>query len=216
VSARENILRKIRDALGKPQVDIAAEKQLAEKYIQTHPAGPKLKIEQDLVKRFIERASYLSMTIAEVNDIESVPQEIEKYLSENNLDRKAVCWPEFSKLNWQLHNLEVEVRPVNGGDLIGVTGVFCAIAETGTLMCVSGENTPPATSLLPETHIAIVPTNRIVAHMEEGWSLMRSTYRKTPRAVNFISGPSRTGDIEQTIVVGAHGPYRVHIILVHK
>lgn len=69
-------------------------------------------------------------------------------------------------------------------------------------------------SLLPETHIAIVDCGRIVAGMEEGWQLARDEFGELPRAVNFVSGPSRTGDIEQTIVLGAHGPYRVHLIVV--
>ena len=71
-------------------------------------------------------------------------------------------------------------------------------------------------SLLPETHIAIVAMSRVVAGMEEAWQLVRSERSELPRAVNFISGPSRTGDIEQTIVLGAHGPYRVHVVLVSE
>jgi len=66
---------------------------------------------------------------------------------------------------------------------------------------------------LPETHIAVVRKSRIVRGMEEAWQLMRDELGAPPRAVNFISGPSRTADIEQTVTVGAHGPYRVHVIL---
>ncbi|HVB49770.1 MAG TPA: LUD domain-containing protein, partial [Burkholderiales bacterium] len=69
-------------------------------------------------------------------------------------------------------------------------------------------------SLLPETHVAVVPVARLVAHMEDAWELLRAELGQLPRAVNFISGPSRTGDIEQTIILGAHGPYRVHVVLV--
>ena len=69
-------------------------------------------------------------------------------------------------------------------------------------------------SLLPETHIAIVAASRLVAGMEDAWNLARAERGELPRAVNFISGPSRTGDIEQTIVLGAHGPYRVHVVVV--
>jgi L-lactate dehydrogenase complex protein LldG len=69
-------------------------------------------------------------------------------------------------------------------------------------------------SLLPETHIALVPMSRIVPAMEDAWALARAELGSLPRAVNFISGPSRTGDIEQTIVLGAHGPYRVHLVII--
>jgi L-lactate dehydrogenase complex protein LldG len=71
-------------------------------------------------------------------------------------------------------------------------------------------------ALLPETHIAVVPCLRIVRHMEDVFALLRHERGEPPRALNFISGPSRTGDIEQTIVLGAHGPYRVHLILVER
>jgi L-lactate dehydrogenase complex protein LldG len=98
--------------------------------------------------------------------------------------------------------------------MVGITGAFCAIAETGTLMLLSGPRMPGATSLLPETHVAIVRTGRIVRGMEDAWALLRSEHPAMPRAVNFISGPSRTADIEQTLVLGAHGPYRVHVVLV--
>jgi L-lactate dehydrogenase complex protein LldG len=94
-----------------------------------------------------------------------------------------------------------------------VTGAFCAIAETGTLMMLSGADTPATTSLLPETHVAVIEPRRIVATMEDAWDLMRKEHRQLPRAVNFVSGPSRTADIEQTVTLGAHGPYRVLLIL---
>ena len=81
-------------------------------------------------------------------------------------------------------------------------------------MFLSGADTPTATTLLPDTHVAVVRADRVVSGMEEAFALIRAEQGALPRAVNMISGPSRTGDIEQTIVLGAHGPYRVHILLV--
>ena len=81
-------------------------------------------------------------------------------------------------------------------------------------MLLSGHDTPAATSLLPETHIAVVARERIVATMEDAWALLRQEQGALPRAVNFISGPSRTADIEQTVTLGAHGPARVLIVLI--
>ncbi|MBA3776159.1 MAG: LUD domain-containing protein, partial [Betaproteobacteria bacterium] len=77
----------------------------------------------------------------------------------------------------------------------------------------SGTDAPTATALLPDTHVAVVRADRIVAGMEEAFALVRTERGDMPRALNMISGPSRTGDIEQTIVLGAHGPFRVHILL---
>jgi len=81
-------------------------------------------------------------------------------------------------------------------------------------MMVTGPDTPATLSLLPETHVAVVRKPRIVPGMEEAWRLLREELRVPPRAVTFISGPSRTADIEQTVTLGAHGPYRVHIVIV--
>ena len=110
----------------------------------------------------------------------------------------------------------MEFRPATGEDKLGITGCYCAIAETGTLLLTSSPTTPNATSLLPDTQIAIVKTSRIVVGMEEAWNLLRAEIKQPPRACSFISGPSRTADIEQTLVIGAHGPYRVHIILLDE
>ena len=158
----------------------------------------------------------LSTSVDTVAALPDVPQAVARYLEQNNLPKNAVCWPELFELEWQAAGIKVESRPAEGSDLVGITGAFCAIAETGTLMTLSGPRTPATTSLLPETHIAVVHASRIVRGMEDAWKLLRDEQGVNfmPRAVNFISGPSRTADIEQTLVLGAHGPYRVHIVLV--
>jgi L-lactate dehydrogenase complex protein LldG len=127
---------------------------------------------------------------------------------------QGVCWPEFADLDWKGAGLDVEVRPTLGRDRLGITGTFCAIAETGTLVVLAGADTPTATTLLPDTHIAVVRADRIVSGMEEAFARVRRERGPIPRAMNLISGPSRTGDVEQTIVLGAHGPFRVHIVVV--
>ena len=79
---------------------------------------------------------------------------------------------------------------------------------------LAGADTPTATTLLPDTNIAVVRADRVVSGMEEAFALVRRERGAVPRAMNLISGPSRTGDVEQTIVLGAHGPFRVHIVVV--
>ncbi|HQN14496.1 MAG TPA: lactate utilization protein C, partial [Quisquiliibacterium sp.] len=123
-------------------------------------------------------------------------------------------WPALGGLKWVDAGLRVEPRVPNGTDLVGISGVFAAIAETGTLMMLSGPQTPASMHLLPETHVAVVAASQIVAHYEDAFARMREERGTPPRAMNLVSGPSRTGDIEQTIVLGAHGPYRVHLVLV--
>ncbi len=212
MSARDNILGRIRTALGKNEREAARE--AAQAYIAQHAPGPRPRADWDLVARFRERVLNLASSVDQVASVNEVPRAVAHYLRENKLPLQAVCWPEFTQLDWTAQGMIVTAQPAKESDLVGITGALCAIAETGTLVLLSGKNTPPATSLLPETHVAVVRISRIVKNMEEAWGLLRGEYPVMPRAVNFVSGPSRTADIEQTVTLGAHGPYRVHIVLV--
>ena len=185
-------------------------------YLSARKPGPRPRFLGTPLERFRERSEAQSSTVAEVSSLADLPAAIACYVSSYELLKEAVCWPEFSALPWREAGLDVSARRVTGSDLVGITGSFCAVAETGSLLLCSGPQTPAALSLLPETHIAVVAASRIVAGMEEAWALARTEFKELPRALNFISGPSRTGDIEQTIVLGAHGPYRVHIIIVNN
>ena len=213
MSARANILARIRTRQGKAVTVRAAEQETVAQYIAAHPSGPRPTVDADIIARFRDRALSLMTSIDEVPAAADIPGAVARYLRGQNLQPVAVCWPELAALDWAAQGLRVESRAAHGDDLTGITGAFCAIAETGTLMMCSGPDTPPATSLLPETHIAVVSRSRIVTGMEDAWALLRAERGAMPRAVNFISGPSRTADIEQTVTLGAHGPYRVHLLL---
>jgi L-lactate dehydrogenase complex protein LldG len=208
MNARDAILARIRQGLR------ATDARAVETHLARHMRGPLPMLPADLVARFRECATRLASTVAGPVSAAEVPAAVARYLDEQQLPRRAVGWPGLAGLDWKAAGMEVEARPARESDPTGVTGVFCAIAETGTLMLLSGAATPPSVSLLPETHIALVPVARVVAHMEDGWDLLRAEHGSAPRAVNFVSGPSRTADIEQTVTLGAHGPYRVHIVLI--
>jgi len=215
MAARENILARIRTRQGRAPATVPdAEREIVAQHIAAHPQGPRPHVDADVIARFSDRALSLATTLDTVAAIADVPAAVANYLQAQALKPMMVCWPELAALDWRAQRLRVEPRAARGNDLVGITGAFCAIAETGTLMMLSGEQTPPSTSLLPETHIAVVSRSRIVAGMEDAWAMLRAEQVTLPRAVNFISGPSRTADIEQTVTLGAHGPYRVHIILV--
>ena len=214
MSARESILARIRARQGKAPVPAQAEREAVRSHIRAHPVSARPRMEWEPVARFRERALGLASTVDEVDALAAVPAAVARYLNASSLPLAAVCWAEFAALDWRAAGLEIAVREARDADLVGITGAFCAIAETGTLMTLSGRDTPAAVSLLPETHIAIVRKSRVVRGMEEAWQLMRDELGAPPRAVNFISGPSRTADIEQTVTLGAHGPYRVHVVLV--
>ncbi len=208
MSARDNILAGIRAKLNR------AESTQIDDYLLRHPRGPAPVIAGDIVAQFKQRSLKLSSNVMQVASISDVPKVLAAFLAEQGLPAEGVCWPELARLNWRSAGLDIEARPALDRDLLGITGAYCAIAETGTLMMLSGPLTHARSSLLPETHVAILNLNRIVATMEDAWDLLRKEWRIPPRTVNFISGPSRTADIEQTLTLGAHGPYRVAVILI--
>lgn len=208
MSARENILTRIGKARGSGIVaNVDGE-------IGRHQRGPIPPLEVDLAKRFVERARNLSSDVAQARTITEIPGLVARYLSERQLPMQGVCWPALASFDWQSAGIVLQPRAARGDDLVGVTGAFTGIAETGTLMLLSGAESPATVSLLPETHIAVLESGRIVPTMEQAWDRLRTERGALPRAVNFVSGPSRTADIEQTVTLGAHGPYRVLIIIV--
>ena len=216
MSARERILARIRERQGRSGELGEAEIAAVRAHLAAHARNAMPHDTRDAVTRFRERALSLASTVAEAATFADVPRLIATYLDERGLPRRAVCWSELVELDWRSSGLSVEARSARSDDLVGITGVYCAIGETGTLMTLSGVATPPTVSLLPETHVALVPCARIVPSMEDAWALLRREHGTLPRAVNFISGPSRTADIEQTVTLGAHGPYRVHVVLIQS
>ncbi|MDB5769794.1 MAG: lactate utilization protein [Burkholderia sp.] len=213
-AARRAIFSRIRKAQNRPDQPTQAERDAVQDYLQRHPVGPRPDIGQDLVKRFREQALRMTDTVDEVETVAEVPAAAAKYLDSIGVEKNAIAWKTLTGLPWADSGLQLEFRKPRNEDMVGITGVFCAVAETGTLMMLSGPDTFASASLLPETHIAVLPASRIVGSMEDAFALARAEHGELPRATNFISGPSRTGDIEQTIVLGAHGPYRVHVIVV--
>lgn len=213
-TARRNILARIRAGQGRDGAPADDEREAAADYLARHPEGPRPPMPDDLVTRFVEQAGKMSTTVDLVDAMHDVPAATQRYLASQSLPVHAIAWQTLQDLAWSDAGLEVEFRKPVDADKVGITGCFCATAETGTLVLLSGPQTYASAGLLPETHVAIVPASRIVAGHEDAFALIRAERGELPRAVNFVSGPSRTGDIEQTIVLGAHGPYRVHAIVV--
>ncbi len=213
-AARAAIFSRIRQAQNRPEQPPQSELDQVQQYLAHHAPGPRPDLGADLVARFRQQAERTSQTLDRVDTLDDVPAAVARYLSGLGLAPQAIAWRTLQGLPWQQAGISVEFRKPVNEDLVGVTGCFCAVAETGTLMLLSGPDTFSSAALLPETHVAIVPESRVVASIEDAFALAKTERGELPRATNFISGPSRTGDIEQTIVLGAHGPYRVHVILV--
>jgi len=216
-AAREAILARVCKALGKAAEPAGAEAaRAAAAYVLQHARGPQPSPLSDVVGRFVDRAIHMQSTVERIAARDQAPAAVSRYLEGlgAGVPREGVCWPEFADLDWTGAGLVIESRPTVGHDKLGITGCFGAIAETGTLVIVPGATMHTATALLPDTHVVVVNARDVVATMEDAFVRLRAARGHLPRSINLISGPSRTGDIEQTIVLGAHGPFRVHVLLV--
>jgi L-lactate dehydrogenase complex protein LldG len=163
-------------------------------------------------------ANNATVTRAAANEVAG---EVSNYLTRNNLPAEAAMAPSplLDGYDWASQKmLSLRRGRGQGSDQVSITGAFAGIAETGTLVMASGPDHPVSLNLLPDTHIVVLRESDIVAGYEDVWTRLRARYGKDamPRTVNTITGPSRTGDIEQTIELGAHGPRRMHIIVVRE
>jgi L-lactate dehydrogenase complex protein LldG len=161
-------------------------------------------------------AEVVQTTVARVADDGEVPGEVARYLAAENLPAELAMAPDPSldALPWaERPLLQIRRGKAEPGDAVSLTPCLAAVAETGTLMLTSGGTTPTTLNFLPDTHIVVLRAGQVVATYEDGWDVLRAR-GPLPRTVNFITGPSRTGDIEQKIELGAHGPRRLHVILV--
>lgn len=215
MTARDNILARIRKLQGRDGATSEAELATVRAAIALHRVGPHPAMPwTDGVQRFKDQCAHLLSTYDEIASLDALPAAVARYLKTHTLPTHIAGWSEFAHLNWHEAGVHYANRAASASDTSGITGCFCAIAETGTLLLLGSAASPKATALLPDTHIAVLRKERIVRTMEDAFALMRQEVGEPPRSTFFVSGPSRTADIEQTIVIGAHGPYRVHVILV--
>ncbi len=168
-----------------------------------------------LFRRMAEGAQ---ATVTEVSNPGEVPAEIARYLREANLPATLRMGADerLAGMPWSATTLEVATGPSDGRDLNAVSHAFAGVAETGTLVMISGEANPTTLNFLPDNHIIVVSAADIEGDYEAMWARLRAGEGKgaMPRTVNWITGPSRSGDIEQTLLLGAHGPRRLHIVIV--
>ena len=138
-----------------------------------------------------------------------------RHIEEHGLGESIVAAPGLEDVQWS-NRLAVERRAARGSDQLSVTGAFAGIAETGSVMLLSGPESPTTLNFLPEDHVVVLRESRIVAHLEDAWTMLREERGSMPRTVNLICGPSKTGDVELVILEGAHGPRRLHVIVVRE
>ncbi|WP_448205231.1 LutC/YkgG family protein [Azospirillum sp. sgz302134] len=214
-SARAQILGGIRKALNSADGADEARRRLAVHPRNLVPARAQIPPDQQ-VDLFVAMATEVAATVERLPSLGDVPRAVAEYLAGLNLPAEVRVAPDaaLDAVPWdERPTLTVTKGRARDSDGASVTGAFAAVAETGTLMLLSGAERPTTLNFLPDTHIVVLKRGQVVGTMEDAWDRLRAA-GAMPRTVNFITGPSRTGDIEMKIELGAHGPRRLHILLV--
>lgn len=220
-TSREQILSNLRKALRRgslsPDREATLDAQLRERRDTVIPARGRVE-GQARITAFCDEAARVGATVARVQLSAAVPGAIADYLAEHDLPTAVRLAPDpfLADLPWSEHAaLTISAGPARPTDAVSVTGALAAVAETGTLVLASGPTSPTTLNFLPDTHIAVVRADTIVGAYEATWAAIRTAGGALPRVVNWITGPSRTADIEQTLLIGVHGPRRQHIVLIN-
>lgn len=221
VSSREKILSAVELALGFPPKDPSL--------IQSGPGPQEVAWvpAQEPWEPLQKELEALSARFHRVETPEQFPEVLGGILKDHQV-KTAVCWehPLLEKLRVKplLQEAGVELtdftEPLGflekAADVdLGITAVECAIVESGALMVRASKGWPRAASLLPPVHVALVTARqriRSVGELVPIWREWLLSHGLLPSGIHLITGPSRTADIELTLVLGAHGPKVLHVV----
>ena len=214
-AAKERILGAVRRSLGRAgplpeSVRVGLDRRLAAPIPNPKPA-----LDDDPVSLFARKANAVHTRVSTVPTLAEVSEVVVRHIEEYEIGYEIVTAPELEGMRWS-NRLIVERRAARGSDRLSVTGAFAGIAETGSVMLLSGPESPTTLNFLPEDHIVVLRESRIVPHLEDAWAMLREERESMPRTVNLICGPSKTGDVELVILEGAHGPRRLRVVVVQE
>ena len=220
MNGKSAILAKIRASLKAPTADddrrSAVSARLAQAPKGIIPARGQLPA-AERVALFRAMAEKYNATTEHIDDLAALPAAVSAYLKGRNLPAAIRIGndPRLATAPWSSEaTLEIRHGASDGHDLAAVSHAFGGVAETGTLAMLSGPDNPVTLNFLPEHHIVVVKADEVAGDMEAIWARLRAAQGGAmPRTVNFITGPSRSADIEQTLLLGAHGPRALHIIV---
>ncbi|MBA4176832.1 MAG: lactate utilization protein C [Leptothrix sp. (in: Bacteria)] len=210
-SGRERVLAQIRQSLGRSGP--AATPDTPRPITPLPGRGPVPAFTGDVVERFVAKMVEKAATVERLGGTDEVGAAVLRYLDKLAVPLQVRVSGALRHLAWPA-GLQVAYGAAVREDLSSVTPCFAAVAESGGIATLSGADTPSSLNFVPDNHVVVIHAAQVVAHFEDLWAKWRATGRPLPRTVNIISGPSRTADIEQTIQLGAHGPRRLHILLI--
>ena len=209
-TARDDILARIRSALGRESLDDGIRAGLDERLVHP-PSYERPPVDDDLVHSFETRLKAVHGGLRKTGE-QALMKTIGDCLDEHGLGRTLVAAPDLKDLPWP-RDWTVTFGASGGDDRVSVTPCFAAVAETGGVVLLSGPGSPTSLNFLPEFHIVLVRPDQLLRNVEEVWPRLRAR-GAPPRTVNFITGPSKTADVEQTIQYGAHGPRNLDVICI--
>ena len=166
-------------------------------------------IGDDLIARAIEQMEGVLMSVVRLQSRDDIAEAVRFWCESEGIEGELSVSPALSDLKWPEGT---HAGPATGTEVISVTPCLAAVAETGSVVLASDAKTPATLNFLPENHVVVLHENQIAAHVDDVFPLIRGL-QVLPRALNFVTGPSRTADIEQTLEIGAHGPRRMHVLL---
>lgn len=152
---------------------------------------------------------------SQIDSEKDIPMAVAASLASLELPLRLVAAPALEPLAWRdAAQLSITFGVPSSEDKVGVALAAFGVAESGTVVMESGPATPSTLNFLPDIHIVILHIENLVGVFEDVWSRRRASNRPMPRTLTMITGPSRTGDVDLTLVRGAHGPRVLHIIIV--
>lgn len=222
MSSRDAILGRIRRSLGASGTDAtrlaAVHHRLTETPVNVVPARGQLP-DAEKIELFVRKAREVFATVVRLDSRDDIPAAVTDYLRDRNLPQALRHGddPRLAGLPWEQEpQLAVTIGPSAGQDLAGLSHADAGVAETGTVVLTSGADNPTTLNFLPDHHIVVVDASTVKGDYETVWADLRKRFGAgvMPRTVNLVTGPSRSADIEETLLLGAHGPRSLHILVV--
>lgn len=201
-AAKENILKRIRQALSNP-VPLPFPHSEGAQSVFT-PA------QDDAAIIFAQEFTKLQGKFAFCPDAEDLKKQLALLIQERG----------WTKIYYREDPVALMLRGAKSSeDLascdVSITGCECLVARTGTIVMSSAQQSGRTTSVYAPIHICVAYSNQLMYDLKDAFVFLKEKYQKgMPSLISFASGPSRTADIEKTLVTGVHGPKEVYCFLV--